>query len=446
MTAAIGEMASWTRVPAEPEPGRPRSTFGWPAGCVLALVVATTYQLRLRTADRAVEGDVDLQIVLEVLVYGAVGAYALTRLRLSGHGPPLPLVVVTGLYTSVVALSVLHSPVPSFALVRFAQWSAVLVLVAALGRAATRNQLHGVLHAFVGLVVVSSAGGWVTGFTYPSQIGRYTWWNMHPNQSGLLLGIATVALTAYVLDRRLACFLVAPRWVYVVVSCVVVVSLLATQSRTAIGGAVIGAFVVLVMSVRHRADALVIGGMLLAIAVMLGSSTATTFLLRDQDPEEFGSLSTRTYVWDFAVDKIGEQPLLGHGYGASRAFFSYSFSEIGGAHNAYLETALDMGLTGAALLVVLLLILLGAVGRRARRATGTPAADAPLLFGILVLLITESFTAQGLGQPATIQTVWLMVAMGWVLSGDSSGGPRPDRSRDRRGSYLVERGHDLRGV
>ena len=65
------------------------------------------------------------------------------------------------------------------------------------------------------------------------------------------------------------------------------------------------------------------------------------------------TLTSRTVVWDFAIQMIEARPLLGYGYGVF--WDSYGgLLKVSHAHNGYISAALDVGLCGAILLVLLI--------------------------------------------------------------------------------------------
>src|SRR5262245_14367298 len=88
------------------------------------------------------------------------------------------------------------------------------------------------------------------------------------------------------------------------------------------------------------------------------------------------TFSARTIIWDFVFYEIGRRPLLGWGY---HSFWlvgpdAPSIVEASGwvklmpnAHNGYLDTMLELGPVGLALLVIVIMTTLHAIGRVANR-------------------------------------------------------------------------------
>jgi exopolysaccharide production protein ExoQ len=88
------------------------------------------------------------------------------------------------------------------------------------------------------------------------------------------------------------------------------------------------------------------------------------------------TFSARTIIWDFVFDEIGRRPLLGWGYqsfwlvgsdGPSIVDASGWVTLMPNAHNGYLDTMLELGPVGLALLVIVIMTTLHAIGRVANR-------------------------------------------------------------------------------
>lgn len=73
-------------------------------------------------------------------------------------------------------------------------------------------------------------------------------------------------------------------------------------------------------------------------------------------PSDIATLNGRTPLWAKSAGIVAENPLLGVGYYASRFYLMDSHFFAGHAHNAYVETALGIGLVGLALLLAIFFI------------------------------------------------------------------------------------------
>ena len=122
------------------------------------------------------------------------------------------------------------------------------------------------------------------------------------------------------------------------------------------------------------------------------------------------TFSNRIFIWDFATYEIGRRPLLGWGFqsfwliGAnSPAIVEASawVKDMPNAHNGYLDTALEMGLVGLALLVIFIMTTLQAIGRVADR----DPARAWLMLSLMIFVIFHNF----------LETSWMHGnELGWI--------------------------------
>ncbi len=81
-----------------------------------------------------------------------------------------------------------------------------------------------------------------------------------------------------------------------------------------------------------------------------GDDALTHAFLRGQDAKQLTGLSGRVELWEAAMPAFSERPVFGNGYHGSRPILLRYASWAGYAHNAYLQTLLDFGIVGAALL------------------------------------------------------------------------------------------------
>jgi exopolysaccharide production protein ExoQ len=123
------------------------------------------------------------------------------------------------------------------------------------------------------------------------------------------------------------------------------------------------------------------------------------------------TLSDRIFIWDFANHEIGRRPLLGWGY---QSFWlvgpdAPSVVDAPGwikvmphAHNGYLDTQLEMGYVGLALLIIFIIATVHAIGRVADR----DFARAWLLLSLTLLVILTN----------TLESTWMRgMNMTWVI-------------------------------
>jgi O-antigen ligase len=71
-------------------------------------------------------------------------------------------------------------------------------------------------------------------------------------------------------------------------------------------------------------------------------------------PKDISTFNGRTPLWAIAGENIGENPFLGVGYYATRYYLTATLWTPGHTHNAYVETAMSLGLIGLSMLLIFL--------------------------------------------------------------------------------------------
>jgi exopolysaccharide production protein ExoQ len=186
---------------------------------------------------------------------------------------------------------------------------------------------------------------------------------VHPNAQAINCAILFLAAFYFVrtTQRR--------RWFFVAVLALALVMLYMTKSRTALAStvvAVVGFEALLLTGPRRMA--VMVGGAASVVALFLLSSVLLPAvqdkltLGRTDVSEDFGTLTGRWPLWTQLTGFVAERPVLGYGYGG---FWNYDNSmevieeqgwPISHAHNAYLDTMLELGPVGLLALVVALLL------------------------------------------------------------------------------------------
>lgn len=180
---------------------------------------------------------------------------------------------------------------------------------------------------------------------------------------------------------------------------IVVVILILTQSRGGWAAAAGGLFVLLALwalvmgpsPARRlaRIAVLALAGLGLAILLWIGPQRLSDWWLNPPRDTVVGTFTTLTYrqeLWPWALTAVSDFSLTGTGLGTFRevAFRLYPVqlatnSDIGHAHNIFLQTALDVGLPGLIVYVAILLVALVAGWQLARQS----AAWRPFALGLL---------------------------------------------------------------
>jgi O-antigen ligase len=389
----------------------------WPVVCVVALVVASDFKFRLRANDLAVAGNADPFVLLEITVYALVACFLFVRFRPTTRIRRVNLLTCLGFaYALILAGSALYSPYLQLALVRGAQVLVVLALSRSIARHGNLADVHRIAHGFILLIAGSVLFGVVVPFPQlPTQAGRFTWLYVHPVQAGEMLAIAVVLLGGYVvangLDRA------GPRWrlpVYLVLLAICGGGLLATKTRGAVIGAIVG--VLVVVWTRWRGQRKVEAGVVLAvvlIAIALTSSAAIeSFFARGESLDRLATLNSRTDLWAYAFDLFPQHPLYGFGLTASRGLFLDSIG-LGGGHNALVNLLMDTGILGALTWLALLSAILLTTTRLSRSRPGFQV-DRGMILALTLGMIANSVFTEGLGAPANVACTWLFVIVAWV--------------------------------
>jgi exopolysaccharide production protein ExoQ len=202
---------------------------------------------------------------------------------------------------------------------------------------------------------------------------------------------------------------------------VLAVTLPLTQSRTAFLASATAVGVVLWQYMRgwQRLLAVFAAAILAAGALAIVTTGGVTLdadglaraVSRSGESEEIENFTGRDVLWQHALEKIWESPIVGWGYGCSRFVMDdpkFSF-QPNHAHNLFLNVALCMGIPGALLLLAMLgHQLIDAV----RRPSIVPTIAVALL---LVAGITEPLV---FGPMPRSHTVILLITLFWRQTGE----------------------------
>lgn len=207
---------------------------------------------------------------------------------------------------------------------------------------------------------------------------------------------------------------------------------LGTTSKTALVAAVAGPTMMIVFTALRARRTLyaavvisIVGGAAIVLAVGAQQLPALTEVLNRQS-----NLSGRTDIWGDVVREITRRPWFGFGLdgfwtdpsGVARGMYLRYATELPHAHNAVLEHALDLGVIGAALVVLIHVRLIVRGARIVRRYSGASGLF-PIVFAgwcVLTSITEPGVIARGL------PFLLLVVSVGFA--GRGRRGPVPDPS------------------
>lgn len=417
-------------------PPQPLGSWWLPVLATL-LVLASDFPIRRRADTDALSGAVDVNVLLELAVYGFVGAYlAAFFLRTSGPRPTSRGLLILWIYVGVMGASVLLANGRNVAIARLFQ----LVVAAALAQVAVRHgrraDFHRLAHVLIAIATIGSLVGLIFGDFFPAPPegrlrDRLSIAFTHPVIAGMIVCLGLVLAVAYLRRRGPDSHRAWPGWAYGLCILVNVVFMADNLTRTAMGGAAAAVVVVLFAANPARAllDRVALLAVVVVFTVIFGSSQITEIVERGESVENLATFNNRTPLWDYAISSALERPVLGYGYYTARGFFLEDFG-LGGAHNSALEVLINAGFLGLASW----LALLYAIGRPVVAASFSrrPLSDGPILAGVFVYLLVTAFSQGQLGQAANTFSLVLFLLLGWVTAGYRERSEAAAASGDRR--------------
>jgi O-antigen ligase len=409
------------------------------AACFVMVLLAGT-KFRMREASDSLDGSMDAQILFELALFAAVGVAVLAGWIAAGDRRPAPhlkmrptyVEVLLGGYAGIALLSTLWSAAPMLTLVRAGQ----LLVVSAMAIASVRMLTPAAaLWAGCASVAVYSIGCSVIGPTFPwssefadaSDRIRFAWFSVHPIAVGTLTGIAALGLLStafWTSPHRTGRLLGIPLYWH---ATPLVIILVMTNSRGPLLAFVAGVCTLAFLRLRSpaRIPLMLVAAASMLVMVAIGpnlqawifsastqSSALNDFFFQGQSTEGLLGLNGRLDLWTDLAPAMAAHPVLGYGYQASRATLLDVASWAGYAHNALMQTILDLGIAGTAALGLLVAVASSAAirPRLAPWLRGTSAAL--MVFLVLNSVGTESFA----GAPG-FETLLLFVC---ALSVESS--------------------------
>lgn len=122
------------------------------------------------------------------------------------------------------------------------------------------------------------------------------------------------------------------------------------------------------------------------------------------------TLTDRTLIWSALIPYAKERIFLGYGFGG---FWTTSLRDqiASHAHNGYLDTILDLGLTGLLLFIIFILILI----KKNLRVLNSDNRIAIFFISFIFVLLVRNISEASLGEFTSYST-WLLLAWSFIIN------------------------------
>ena len=379
------------------------------------LLIAGT-KFRTRDADASLAGALDAQIVMELALFAliGIGVIALWMTRSNDRRPLTGTELAVLSYGALSAASIVWSEAPTLTAVRSLQ----LLIVGAFSILSVRSIGPGpsmwmlsravTIHVVLFAVIAACTPGyqvWESGDRFDDGL-RFRWFAVHPIDAATLAGLGAIGLTAAVLFRRAGASVRAFR-IGLAVSALVAVMVL-TRSRGPILALIPAVGVLWLFKLRPtlRTAALLATAAVATSAIVFASdlrtfvewlaardNVVTHAFFRGQTADTLFELNGRVGLWQDLQPVLMDRLAVGYGYQASRAVLLDVAAWAAYAHNAFLQTGLDLGVLGLGIVLWMFAPIVRSAFTRSRDAGVRAAVVALTVFLVLNAMSTESFAA-----------------------------------------------------
>lgn len=249
---------------------------------------------------------------------------------------------------------------------------------------------------------------------------------MHANELGLMLNtiflmVVLMAVSAKGIAKR-------------IILCSIMLSLLLSIILTFSRGAYLGALTAICFTlvIRHKAIlALILGAGTVAIFLLFPATFGRSENLGLQTTAESLSSGRATDIWEPLLSELDDKLLFGGGASyimRSKAARSESILPVGHPHSAYLEAILDVGVSGA-----VIIMLFGRYAWRLFSATATSTAGTAISDvlragqGCLLILLVQGATDDSFFPARSQVFIWLAYGLAWGVHAKSTTGLTPKK-------------------
>jgi len=400
------------------------NSFTWWQGLWLALLLSG---LVFRGRDHydiqrsAVDGWAMYRIGLDGVIGLVLIARLLKRKTLWHHSLSRGLIGIMAVYPIISILSTTWSAAPAFTLFRSSEYLldlAVLAsVVATLNSVAEYERFANWTWTLLGLLVLTAWIGaivdprdaFLEGYSYGPLRVRLegVWPNIDANSIGEYCAILGSISLCRLLDNPDGKYDGA--W-YRLLFISALVTLIFTQTRADVAAFLVSLFLLFILTRRFLLGAVwgitaSLAGLILVFFTNFGS-TVIRYLLRGQSVAEAESLTGRLDFWQFAFQKISERPWTGYGGYAGGRFVVLPALGIPGnteVLNTLVESFLDIGIWGPAVLVIVLSSIAWYLFRSLRTTFSIPSENhlaVEIILALSIIVVRCFFTGNITGHPA----------------------------------------------
>jgi O-antigen ligase len=357
----------------------------------------------------ALDGWAMYRIFLDGIVGLVLLVHLLKRKTLWHRSLFRGLIGIMAIYPILSMLSATWSAAPAFTLFRSIEYLLDLAVlssvVATLNSAEEYEKFANWTWTLLGLLVVSA---WIGAIVDPSDafLEGYSYGPLRVRLEGVWPNIDANSIGEYsaILGSISLCRLLDDpdckydRAWYRLLFVSAVVTLIFTQTRADVAAFVISLCLLFILTRRFLLGAIMglaasLAAVILVIFTNFGS-TVVSYLLRGQSVTEAESLTGRLDFWQFALHKISERPWTGYGgYAGGRFVVLPGLGVPGNTEvlNTLVESFLDIGIWGPAVLIAVMVSIAWYVYRSVRSPSPSESHLAVEIFLALTIVTVRCF-------------------------------------------------------
>lgn len=353
-----------------------------------------------------------------------------------------PLIVCLLAYLAFAGMSVLWAFKPETSFIRFAQQAMIVISTVVPAMLAARNAdlVRGLFLCFALAAVLNL----VFVFVRPPIDVKFATWG-YPGYFAGKNYLGEFAVVALLLSIGEAFQPGRRRAIGILVAVVSIALLFLSNSKTSMGLALLAPGLAGVTLLVRRYTRLSPAIILLSIPVgwfVLSTVTGVTIYRLSNILYGDPTFTGRSIIWEFVKSEIDHRPLLGWGY---QSFWLVGpdapsivnapgwVKDMPNAHNGYLDTIVEMGYAGYALLLAFVVATLHAIGRLADRSPARAWLVLSILVHIIITNGLESLWMRGFEMlwvvflilAAETARYWKLAMPARAMRGSRSGTPSP---------------------